>query len=55
MTFPLLQALPPSAAAPAIASTGDTLIDTAKRLGISTEGKTRDQISSEIVSKAQGS
>jgi sec-independent protein translocase protein TatA len=45
----------PAAAAPAIPSTGDTLIDTAKRLGISTEGKTRDQISAEIVSKAQSS
>ena len=41
--------------APAIASSGDTLIDTAKRLGIVTEGKTRDQISSEIVARAQGS
>jgi sec-independent protein translocase protein TatA len=40
-------------AAPAAApSTGDALLDTAKKLGISTEGKTRDEISSEIVSKA---
>lgn len=43
----------PAAAAPAAApSTGDALIDTARKLGISTEGKTRDEISSEIVSKA---
>ena len=41
-----------AASAPAAPSTGDTLIDTAKRLGISTEGKTRDEISTEIVSKA---
>lgn len=43
---------PAVASAPAIPGTGDTLIDTAKRLGISTEGKTHDEISSEIVSKA---
>ncbi|MGA2666179.1 MAG: twin-arginine translocase TatA/TatE family subunit [Nitrososphaerales archaeon] len=48
-----LVASAPAAGAVATASTGDTLIDTAKRLGISTEGKTRDQISSEIVAKAQ--
>jgi sec-independent protein translocase protein TatA len=41
----------PVAAAPA--STGDALLDTARRLGINTEGKTRDQISSEIVARAQ--
>ena len=44
------------AAAPAVAptpATGDALIDTAKKLGISTEGKTRDEISAEIVTKAQ--
>jgi sec-independent protein translocase protein TatA len=42
------------AAAPAVAapSTGDALLDTARKLGISTEGKTRDEISSEIVSRA---
>jgi sec-independent protein translocase protein TatA len=39
----------PAAAAP---SSGDALLDAAKKLGISTEGKTRDEISSEIVSKA---
>ena len=44
-----------AAAAPAASSTGDVLIDTAKKLGISTEGKTRDQLSSEIVAKAQTS
>ena len=44
-------AAPAPAAAPA-PSTGDALLDTAKKLGISTEGKTRDEISSEIVSKA---
>jgi len=43
---------PAVASAPSVPGTGDTLIDTAKRLGISTEGKTRDEISSEIVSKA---
>lgn len=37
----------------AAASTGDALLDTAKKLGIDTEGKTREQISSEIVSKAK--
>src|ERR1700693_910357 len=42
-----------AAVAPAPVSTGDTLIDTAKKLGINTEGKTRDEISSEIVTKAQ--
>ena len=52
--------VPPAAATartavPAATSTGDTLIDTAKKLGISTEGKTRDEISSEIVTKAQSS
>jgi sec-independent protein translocase protein TatA len=48
------------AAAPAMAtaaapSTGDALLDTARKLGISTEGKTRDEISSEIVSRASSS
>ena len=49
--------VPPVAktAVPAATSTGDTLIDTAKKLGITTEGKTRDEISSEIVTKAQSS
>jgi sec-independent protein translocase protein TatA len=33
----------------------DPLIDTAKKLGISTEGKTRSQISDEIVAKGKAS
>jgi len=46
----------PSTSVPAPEKTGDQiLIETARQLGISTEGKTRDQISSEIVSKAQSS
>jgi len=32
-------------------SSGDILIETARKLGISTEGKTREQISQEIVEK----
>lgn len=43
-------AAPAAAAAP---TTGDALLDTAKKLGINTEGKTRDEISAEIVTKAQ--
>ncbi len=36
------------------AKSGDeTLMETAKQLGISTEGKTRDKISAEIVEKAK--
>lgn len=39
---------------PAPEKTGDQiLIETARQLGISTEGKTRDQISAEILSKAK--
>ncbi len=34
-------------------STSDPLIDTARRLGISTEGKTRQEVSDEIVRVAQ--
>lgn len=37
---------------PTAASPGDALIDTAKKLGIATEGKTKDEISKEIVEKA---
>jgi len=39
---------------PAAEMTGDQmLIETAKRLGISTEGKSREQISQEIVNRAK--
>lgn len=44
-----------STPAPAAAATGDALLDTARKLGISTEGKTRDEISGEIVARAQKS
>ena len=37
---------------PVAASADDTLIQTARKLGISTEGKTRDEISKAIVEKA---
>ena len=40
---------PPTPAGPA---PDDALISTAKRLGITTEGKTRDEISKEIIGKA---
>ena len=39
----------------AVTSADDALIDTAKKLGIATEGKTRDEISREIVQKASAS
>lgn len=43
-----------SVGVPAPEKTGDQiLIDTARQLGISTEGKTRDQISAEILSRAK--
>ena len=50
----------PSTPSPSMAATypapersaDQILIETARKLGISTEGKTRDQISQEIVSKA---
>lgn len=50
--------VPPSATSPtstpAPEKSGDQiLIETARQLGISTEGKTRDQISAEILSKAK--
>ena len=39
---------------PAAEMTGDQmLIDTARKLGIATEGKTRDQISQEIINKVK--
>jgi sec-independent protein translocase protein TatA len=40
-------------AAPHVAET-DPLVETARKLGIPTEGKTRAQISDEIVAKAKG-
>jgi len=46
----------PAAAAkpvPAPGITGDSLIDTAKRLGVQTEGKTREEISNEIIARAR--
>ena len=46
-------AAPPAAAsAPRVVSADELLIQTARRLGISTEGKTREQISDEIVAKS---
>ena len=44
----------PSTGVPAPEKTGDQiLIETARQLGISTEGKTRDQISAEILSRVK--
>jgi sec-independent protein translocase protein TatA len=45
----------PSEERPVATGPGDALIDTAKRLGIATEGKTTDEISKEIVEKASAS
>jgi sec-independent protein translocase protein TatA len=45
--------LQPTASSPPTSSTPDSLIDTAQKLGISTQGKTRQEISDEIVSLAQ--
>jgi len=42
----------PTAVPNATRTSDDILIETAKKLGISTEGKTREQISKEIVEKA---
>jgi sec-independent protein translocase protein TatA len=39
-------------ATPSMTGADDALITTAKRLGITTEGKTRDEISDEILQKA---
>jgi len=41
-----------STSAPSTAGADDTLITTAKKLGITTEGKTREEISNEILQKA---
>jgi sec-independent protein translocase protein TatA len=43
---------PPSSPSTTV-STSDSLIDTAQKLGISTQGKTRQEISDEIVRLAQ--
>ena len=45
------QSLPPIASAVAEKSGDGVLLDTARRLGISTAGKTRDQISQEMLAK----
>lgn len=43
-----------SSSTPSVPKTGDqVLLETARELGISTEGKSREQISQEIVSKAK--
>ena len=53
---PMSGSVPGTASAPGVtpSMTGadDTLIATAKKLGIATEGKTRDEISDEILQKA---
>lgn len=47
-------AVPQAVTAPAPEKSGDqVLIETAKKLGVSTEGKTRDQISQEILEKSK--
>jgi sec-independent protein translocase protein TatA len=47
-------ALPPAPAQPPPAKTGDQLlIEAARKLGISTQGKTREQIQVEIIAMAQ--
>ncbi len=52
---PTVQAQTVSATAPrvTIKSSDEMLLDTAQRLGIQTEGKTRDQLSEEISVKAK--
>lgn len=40
---------------PAEATGDDALVETARKLGISTEGKTKEQISQEIIEKAKPS
>ena len=42
-----------TASSPTPKTADQVLLDTARQLGISTEGKTRDQISEEIVSKSK--
>ena len=55
ITSPSDEERPASASAPTPPSADDALINTAKKLGINTEGKTRDEISSEILQKANPS
>jgi hypothetical protein len=43
-----------AAARPAFVSTGDPVLDVARKLGVQTEGKTREEIANQIVSKANG-
>ena len=43
----------PTQATPPAKSADEVLVETARQLGISTEGKTRDQISQEILTKAK--
>jgi len=45
--------MPPPSSTSTTVSTPDSLIDTAQKLGISTQGKTRQEISDEIVRLAQ--
>jgi sec-independent protein translocase protein TatA len=45
----------PTVVAPAQTSADDAFINTAKKLGVATEGKTRDEISGEILQKASAS
>ena len=52
-TTALTNALTQGAEGPAPPSSEDMLLQTAKRLGINTEGKTREQISEEIVARAR--
>jgi sec-independent protein translocase protein TatA len=54
------QPTPPTATAPtktptrpAVAPSGDALIDAARKLNISTEGKTREEIAGEITGRAR--
>ncbi len=51
-TDALLQPASQSQAKPAPLSADDLLIQTAKRMGITTEGKTREQITNEMISKS---
>ncbi len=44
--------MPSTEERPVASSADDTLLETAKKLGISTGGKTREEISREIVEKA---